>query len=217
MYQFKIGDKYTANDWGLLLANFEIGEAEPKTNYIDIPGGDGSIDLTEALTGEISYGNRTITATFTLIQSRAQWRPMMDAIRAHCHGRKFTILVPNDDEYYYIGRANIGALEINGSSASFEMTITCEPFKYRSELTVHNLTLGAGGTSTVTLINDRKRVVPTITVNNPTQVQKGAVSVSLSAGANVVTSLPMTQGENVLTFTAAAGTTIQVSYREGGL
>lgn len=217
MYQFKIGDKYTLNDWGLLLSTFEIGAAEPKTNYIDIPGGDGSIDLTEALTGEIAYDNRTITATFTLNQPRDEWRPIMDVVRAYCHGRKFNIVAPNDDDHYYIGRVNVGPLEIDGVIATFEMTIVCDPYKYKKDLTVHDFTIDASGTLITTLINARRRVVPTVTVNNTTQMIKGSASVSLNAGTHKVTSIPLIVGDNAITFNAIEGTTIQISYQEGGL
>lgn len=217
MNQFKIGEQYTLDTWGALLSTFEIGEAQPKTNYIDIPGGDGSIDLTEALTGEVAYENRTIRATFTLTQPRAEWRAIIDQIRAYCHGRKFNIEAPDDAEHYFIGRVTIGPLEIDGAIATFDLTAICEPYKYKNERTVHDFTIGSSGTLTVTLINSRRRAIPSLTINNTTQVQKGAVSLSLSAGEHLITSLPLTEGENVLTFTANQGTTIKISYQEGGL
>ena len=35
-------------DLNLILSGVEITPAKPKTNYVDIVGGDGSIDMTEA-------------------------------------------------------------------------------------------------------------------------------------------------------------------------
>lgn len=214
MNQFRIGEQFTLDTWGALLSTFEIGEAQAKTNYIDIPGGDGSIDLTEALTGEVTYENRTITATFTLNQPRSEWSTIMDQIRAYCHGRKFNIKAPYDDDHYFIGRVNVGPLERDGALATFEMTITCDPYKYINDLTVHNFTIGSSGTLTVTLINSRRTAIPTVTINNTTQMIKGSASVSLNAGTHRVNAIPLIQGDNAITFNAIEGTTIQVSYQE---
>ena len=40
----KIDDKHTERDWGLRMISMVIPMPEPKTNYIDIPGADGSLD-----------------------------------------------------------------------------------------------------------------------------------------------------------------------------
>lgn len=216
MYQFKIGSKYTSDDWGLLLSSYEIGEAPVKTNYIDIPGGDGSIDLTEALTGEIVYGNRNIKALFTMLGARSTWQGIMDQVRA-VHGRKFVIVAPNDPNHYFIGRVSIGALIKENSSASFQMEITCEPWRYKNDVTVYDFTIGATGTLDTTLVNGRKSAIPTITVSNTTQVVFGTVIKSLGAGTHVVTDIVLVEGNNAITFNAAQGTTVSVSYQEGVL
>lgn len=217
MNQFTIGIKKTLDDWGILLSSFEIGEAQPKTNYIDLPGNDGSIDLTEALTGEIAYRDRTIRATFTIKPPRSGWTATIDAIRAYCHGRKLHIVVPDDADHYYIGRVNVGTLQIDGQIATFDVTITCDPFKYKNDVTEYDFTIGATGTLTTTLVNARRRAIPTITVSALTDVDLGTVSLSLAAGTHVVTSIVLVEGNNSITLTAAVGTTIHIEYQEGAL
>jgi hypothetical protein len=47
-----IGDKHTYRDFGLRwLEPYTIDYPEPWTFIVDVPGTDGQIDLTEALTG----------------------------------------------------------------------------------------------------------------------------------------------------------------------
>ena len=47
VYGVLFGDKHSHRDWQLLLnSRPEISSPVPKTNYIDIPGGDGILDLT---------------------------------------------------------------------------------------------------------------------------------------------------------------------------
>lgn len=55
----------TYNDFGLLLSPFELEIPEIQTNYIDVVGRDGSIDLTEIL-GQVNYKNRELNLTFTV-------------------------------------------------------------------------------------------------------------------------------------------------------
>lgn len=61
----KFGSKHSYDDWGLILKSRPvISPPSPKTIYIDVPGADGIIDLTESMTGEVKFNNRTITFEF---------------------------------------------------------------------------------------------------------------------------------------------------------
>lgn len=217
MLQFKIGDKLTADDWALLLRSYEIDEPEVKTNYIELPVGDGSIDLTEALRGEVSYRDRQIRATFTIIAPRATWRAKLDEIRAYCHGRKLVIVAPEDPDHYYIGRVSVGYLIKEASSAEFTVTITADPYKYKNDETVHTFTIGSSGTRTVTLVNARRRAVPTMTTTNTTQVVIPGVSSAYNAGTHKLVNFVLSEGSNPFTFNAAQGTVITIRYQEATL
>ena len=48
----------TERDWGLKLLSIYIPMPKPKTQLVDIPGGDGSIDLTE-INGRPAYNDQT--------------------------------------------------------------------------------------------------------------------------------------------------------------
>ncbi|MCR2365447.1 hypothetical protein NSR35_26285, partial [Salmonella enterica] len=61
MKQIIIKGKKTYDDLGLLLApDSSIGEAKVKTYLVDIPNGNGTLDLSEAITGEVSFEDREI-------------------------------------------------------------------------------------------------------------------------------------------------------------
>lgn len=45
---------------GLQLMGVQIGLPAVKTQTVSVPGADGELDLTDALTGEPVFGNRTI-------------------------------------------------------------------------------------------------------------------------------------------------------------
>ena len=58
-------DMHSYTDWGLRLKEVKIGIPEAKTVYVDVPGSDGSLDLTEAQNGGVKYGMRTLELFLT--------------------------------------------------------------------------------------------------------------------------------------------------------
>ena len=64
----KVDCKNTWDDWHILAESRPVfAPPEPKTNYIDVPGGNGSLDLSEALTRYPTYINRTGTFKFKVM------------------------------------------------------------------------------------------------------------------------------------------------------
>ena len=65
------GTKHSYRDWGLLLKSRPvISPPSPKTVYVDIPGSNGVIDLTESLTGDVKFDNRTIKCVSIHVPTR---------------------------------------------------------------------------------------------------------------------------------------------------
>lgn len=216
MNQVTFDDKASFDDWGIYLSSFYIGDAPVKENYVDIPSGDGALDLTEALTGEVSYGNRSFEAVFTIKPPRSAWPSLLDEIRAFLNGRKRKIKVKDVPGYYLIGRCAT-SFEIDGVLGILTVTATCEPWKYKDSPTVHNLTIGASGTVDVDLVNSRKRVIPTITNSAEISIKFGSVSRTVSAGKRRFTNIILTEGNNKMTIIGAEGTTVKIDYQEGAL
>lgn len=62
------GNKHSYRDFGLILSSKTIPLPKPKTDLINVPGADGSIDLSTVLTdGDVKYENRSITCKFTVM------------------------------------------------------------------------------------------------------------------------------------------------------
>ena len=65
MERYFVLDKYnTWYDWRLICTAKDVTPPEPKTYYVELDGMDGTLDLSESLTGEISYKDRTVSAAF---------------------------------------------------------------------------------------------------------------------------------------------------------
>ena len=68
MKGIKFGDYHSYDDFSLILTSKTIGTPTPKTEIIDIPGGDGVLDLTEFF-GEVKYNNRQLSFEFSTIKT----------------------------------------------------------------------------------------------------------------------------------------------------
>ena len=110
-------DKYnTAYDWGLVLTGQSLTPPAPKTNYVQLDGRSGSLDLTEALTGEVTYSDRTLTASFALTEGAHDDQvALVRTITAALHGRKVRIVAPDDPEHYLLGRVTVTPTDPAGS------------------------------------------------------------------------------------------------------
>ena len=63
MRKIIFGDYDTWVDWGLTLTGWQLSAPEYKSNFVSVPGRDGDLDLSTALTdGEPRYNNRELTA-----------------------------------------------------------------------------------------------------------------------------------------------------------
>ncbi len=216
MNQFKLGNYFTYDDLALFLESFEIGPANPKYNFIEVPGG-SPIDLSESLIGDLEYKQRIIKAKFNMISHRSEWGPLMNLVRSRFHGKKLNVVPPDEDNYYFTGRVSVGPLVKEKASASFDIEIICDAYKLKNDVTSSNYTIPAAGTLAVNLDNDRKHVIPTFTVDAETQIVFGELSTTVSAGEHTITSLLLIEGQNSITFNAVEGTSITVSYQEGAL
>lgn len=216
MNQILFDNVATFNEWGIYLSSYSIGDAEPKEHYIDIPSGDGSIDLTESLTGDVTYSNRDFEATFTIKPPQKDWLLLLAKINAFLNGRKRKIRVANEPGYYLLGRCKT-TFEKDGVVAFLTVTASCEPWRYKEQETIYNLTIPASGQLEVNCKNSRKRVLPVITVSDEVTVVFGNKSITMNAGSYKYTNIRFVEGDNKLIITGTAGTTIAIEYQEGGL
>ena len=82
-----IGDK-PLSDWGY-VTYYDLGVPEIDEKKQDIPGRNGSLDYTEALTGFPTYKNRPITIKMSITKRNPiEFREVMSEIRNFCHGQK---------------------------------------------------------------------------------------------------------------------------------
>lgn len=214
---FKI-DKYnTFTDWDLILTFKEITLPEPKTYNVEIDGMDGSLDLTEALTGGVVYKDRTITAEFwTDHGKRADRVELLNKIRQAVHGKKLNIVEPDDPTHYFRGRVKIKD-EVNTLSyASFTIECLCDPYRYAIEDTVRSITVSGAELKSLVINNiGRKTIIPDLIVTGSITIGFAGYTTSLVAGSYRVADLKLHQGVNVINVSGTGS--IKFKYKEACL
>ena len=209
---------HSYHDLNLILSGSEIKPAEAKTTYVDIAGGDGSADLTEA-NGEVRYQDRTLKFTFTMNPqddlSDEAWEEKKTEISNILNGKCFMITRDIDPDYYYQGRCTVDDFKSDKRLRQFVVSAKVRPYKLKHIHTVVSIEL-TEEPKTITLSNSRKSVSPTIEcTNDNTVVAFGGVAVNLNAGIHQVLDVYFKEGNNVVT---VAGTgKVVFRYQEGDL
>ena len=126
------------------------------------------------------------------------------------------MIEPDDAEFYYMGRFEVGALEYKRPFANIKIKGVLEPYKYKNNITTVARTLAAA-TDTVTLKNSRLRVIPEITVTATTQLILNGVAVSLTVGTHINSNIILSQGDNIVTLKGTKGSKVTFKYQEGEL
>lgn len=130
LYGATFGTKHTFNDWGLIPKSRPvISPPTPKTLYVDIPGADGCLDLTQALTQDIKYENRKITFEFNVLDARNRWSNIYSDILGYLQGQYMKLVLDEDIEYYYIGRFQVNEWTSDKNTATIVIEGNIEPYK----------------------------------------------------------------------------------------
>jgi hypothetical protein len=121
----------------MILTHKTIGTPAPKTEIIDIPGGDGVLDMTEFF-GEVKYGNRPIAYEFSTAIPHEQFPAFFSRVANALHGQKVEIVDDEDPDCYYIGRLTVSEFQAKRAIGTLTIDCDCEPYKYHlASQTVH--------------------------------------------------------------------------------
>lgn len=129
-------------------AGVAIENPPVKENYVDLPGGNGSLDFTELLTGYPLYENRTGSIAFELDPYRdgASYESVMQTISARLHGNHMYMLlcdeivhtITEDGEareylnyqpWYYEGRVSVSGNAISDMFGTWNLEYNLKPYK----------------------------------------------------------------------------------------
>lgn len=187
--------------YGLIIADgYKLDPPEVKKYEVDIPGGDGVIDLTDSLLGDSAYKNREIEFDCYIIDI-GRFEDIMTEINRELHGKAFDFKMTMDPEYTYHGRFKISDqkqnMYMNGLVGYFKMTIDSNPYKYKNDAVYR---INAVGGINVEFLSGRKRVRPTIETDGFLKVIFNNKLFNLPQGTWTVNDILFKEGINEIYF-----------------
>lgn len=215
MNSIKFNDIDTYNDWGLLLKPRKMPKPTPKTNYVDIPGGDGTLDLSEVVAGEIKYNDLSLSFEFNVIDNMYEWDKKVSEIANYLHGRNMKIIQSADPDYYYYGRCSVDEFSSSKALGSIVIKCTVGPYKLKHNKTIVTASLEEDNNKTLYINNDRMTVVPKITCTAATIIKFNGNTYSASKGTHEVLDFQFVEGTNIVELQGTGMVTFE--FQEGSL
>lgn len=214
---FILGDFNTFYDWRLYLTAKDIPDAEVNTKYVNIDGMSGSIDLSESLTGEVTYKDRTISATFWTDTGNYKDREtLLQSIVSSLHGKKIKIIEPDDTDHYFYGRVKIKSKTNNQAYAEITLEAICEPWRYAIDETVRRVDVNSRKTTKLVINNNGiKTLCPVIRVTGTVEIIRNGRIIKLLDGVYKLYDIKLYPGVNIITILGNGSATFE--YREATL
>ena len=131
-----IGNKNTWDDWHLQPSSRPlVAPPKQKTNYINIPGANGSLDLSEIPQGYPVFENRTGNWEFYVENGFKPWEILYSEIMNYVHGKSLQVVLDDDYGYFYEGRVTVSEWNSDNSGkwSKIKFDYSLKPFKYSVE------------------------------------------------------------------------------------
>ena len=206
---------HSYNDLNLILEPFTPAPASPQTNFLKVPGRDGSLDLTEAH-GEVKYDSRVFQFKFTIDPADGMtFDEKVSQVSNALNGRQFKITLDRDPDYYWFGRCVVDKYAQNKNLGQITVKATVNPYKLKQSATVVPIALTSEEMA-ISLENGRMAAVPVIEcTNDNTTITFANSTIKLNAGTHKVLNIRFVEGFNDLTVKGTG--TITFTWQEGEL
>lgn len=205
MHGVVFGNKHSRYDYDAIMNYARITPPAVKENYIDIAGGDSSIDLTEAV-GGVVFEDSKIEFKFTLFSELKK-----NSMKNDLHGKKVQIILEKEPEYYYEGRLSFTKEELNGNLYELYVDARIKPYKLEKQTTTYIEKVN--GVRELILSNTRMPVIPKITVSGEIHLSYEGTTYLLKNGIYEIPEVTFYEGINRITVSGSG--TIQFEYKKG--
>lgn len=180
--------------YGLYLSkSTDMGEPSAKTYTVKIPGGNGVIDLTESLSGDVVYN--TYTKKLVFYADAVDDTELRNRLMNRFHGKRLDFQLAVDPGYTYTGRFAVSVDKQGVSGAKVTMSVTCDPYKLKEHCAYR---LNATGGRLYRFESGRRPVHPTIECENVCYVTWQGKEMTVPAGTYRLNGVVFREGVNEL-------------------
>lgn len=212
MIQVTLNDQNYYLQHRIVLEDFSIGMPEPKFIKVSVPGRDGDLDMSEALTGYTQYHNREIQLQFGITGSEVECEIKKQVLVSGVSGKQVHVRFSHL-EGYFVGRCKVDSITRSHRHYTVQLTIDCYPYRLAETESSVSFSLYASPRE-VSVNNSGMPTAPTIrTTGNASILYKG-IRYNLEAGTHRL-GLILASGENRLTISGTGSLTLL--YRKGVL
>ena len=122
----------TYDEWHLIPETRPvINFPSPKYKFLDIPGANSSLDMTNAVSGFVPFGQRTGSIKFMVENGYKHWEHLSSDIANFLSGTDMAAVLEDDPDYYYTGRWHVSGWDSpnNGTWSTITLDYTLDPYK----------------------------------------------------------------------------------------
>lgn len=199
------GDKHSREDYSAVMNYARITPPSVKENYVDIAGGDSSIDLTEAV-GGVVFEDGKISFKFTLFREEDK-----DRMKNDLHGKRLKIVLEREPDFYYEGRLSFTSESIAGTLYELNLDARVKPYKPENRITIHEEMVKEA--KDIIIMNERMPVMPTITARGNIKITYEGSSYELKTGIYKIPEITFKDGLNRLH--VSGNGSVRLEYRKG--
>lgn len=227
-HSMTIGGKHTFRDWYMVAEAIPVFQPpSPRENLVEVPGMSGVLDYSDVLTGTPTYGNRTGSFSF-IVMDGGNWTSIYHTVLNFLHGQKLNCILDDEPDYFYTGRFSVNEQESKKEYSRIVIDYNVDPYKYPIDHTLSHDWLwndlfsnviyygifDVSGTVARNLINPSgSSITPKFTCSSAMTVTKGGSTYSLPAGTTTSPGFSLSPGDNQMTF--AGNGRVEVDYSLG--
>lgn len=229
---------HTIDDWDFALSNNNyIGDPQMETSYIQVPGREGLIDASEAISGRRIFTKRPLAFNLGGMRERRSWDGIISRLRNDIDGHVCRITLDNDRGYYWHGRVYITDFDRFRGLGSFTLSMPVadpykisvqssaepwlwDPFNFETGVIIQTGAEVISGSGSITIDHGYMLTCPQIVVSDMIsstfKVTYDGTEYALTSGSNTIPAI-MVGGDDDVTLTFSGSATVQIVYRSGSL
>lgn len=194
----------------IVLEEFSIGVPEPKLIKVTIPGRDGDLDMSEALTGYVNYSNREIVLQFGIIGREEEIEIKKLSLFNLVLGKLVKVNFSHLSGYF-TGRCTLKSQSRENRHHTITLVVDASPYRLDTQETIVQTTLTASN-KTLTCVNKMMPVFPVIETSATATVVYNNKTFTLQKGVHHLGIVLHLGSHN---FTVKGSGTIKIKYRSG--
>lgn len=227
-------EKRLYENYGIIIKSVQIAAPDVQDHRVGIIGRNGSVDLTEAVTGNVRYNDRSIDIDVRFLGNENQRTAKVSELENFAHGQKLKFIFDDDDAFYYLGRIDSVSPPkvVNNKALDFTLSLTVDPYKYNITTSAEDwlwdpfdfeegminetANMEVDGELTYTLLAQRRWECPIIISNSAMTLEYDeGEPINIVAGSQVMYDIIITEGEHTFKFTGNG--TVTINYVGGML